>query len=157
MNNNSSRAHTIFQIILTQTIIDKAKGAASDKVSKISLVDLAGSEKSKDTGATGDRLKEGSAINKSLSALGNVIAALVRKGKDAIEAKEAKRKPKDVFIPYRDSVLTWLIKESLGGNARTIMIAALSPADTNYAETLSTLQYANRAKQIQNKAIVNED
>jgi hypothetical protein len=157
MNNNSSRAHTIFQIILTQTMIDKAKGAASDKVSKISLVDLAGSEKSKDTGATGDRLKEGSAINKSLSALGNVIAALVRKGKDAIEAKEAKRKPKDIFIPYRDSVLTWLIKESLGGNARTIMIAALSPADTNYAETLSTLQYANRAKQIQNKAIVNED
>jgi kinesin family protein 1 len=151
MNNNSSRAHTIFQIVLTQTFIDKAKGNASDKVSKISLVDLAGSEKSKDTGATGDRLKEGSAINKSLSALGNVIAALVKRGN--LKGKKAK----EVFIPYRDSVLTWLIKESLGGNARTIMIAALSPADTNYAETLSTLQYANRAKQIQNKAVVNED
>ncbi|KAL0477527.1 hypothetical protein AKO1_010839 [Acrasis kona] len=158
MNNNSSRAHTIFQIILTQTIVDKNKGTASDKVSKISLVDLAGSEKAKDTGATGDRLKEGSAINKSLSALGNVIAALVKRG-NAVAANKGKKLPagKEIFIPYRDSVLTWLIKESLGGNSRTIMIAALSPADTNYQETLSTLQYANRAKQIKNKAVVNED
>lgn len=151
MNDNSSRAHTLFQIILTKTEIDKERGKATDKVSKISLVDLAGSERAKDTGAKGDRLMEGCAINKSLSSLGNVIAALVKKS-------QAKGKKKDqVFIPYRDSKLTLIMKESLGGNARTIMISALSPASVNYEETLSTLKYANRAKQIKNAAVVNED
>lgn len=152
MNQTSSRAHTLFQIILTQTTIRKEDMKATDKVSKITLVDLAGSERAGDTGATGDRLKEGAAINKSLSALGNVISALVKRCKAKTPA--AKKK---IFIPYRDSTLTWLMKESLGGNAKTIMIAALSPADINYEETLSTLKYADRAKQIKNKAVVNED
>jgi len=150
MNATSSRAHTLFTIMLTQTKVDKAAGKAMDKVSKISLVDLAGSERASGTGATGDRLKEGAAINKSLSALGNVISALADSGSGKPGA------PKKV-IPYRDSVLTWLLKESLGGNAKTIMIAALSPADINYDETLSTLRYADRAKQIKNVAVVNED
>jgi len=149
MNATSSRAHTLFTIMLTQTKVDKAAGKAMDKVSKISLVDLAGSERVSGTGATGDRLKEGAAINKSLSALGNVISALA-------EASGSGGKKKGV-IPYRDSVLTWLLKESLGGNAKTIMIAALSPADINYEETLGTLRYADRAKQIKNSAVVNED
>jgi kinesin family protein 1 len=148
MNATSSRAHTIFTLILTQTKVDKAAGKAMDKVSKISLVDLAGSERASGTGATGERLKEGAAINKSLSALGNVISSL---------AEAAGGGGKKAFVPYRDSVLTWLLKESLGGNAKTIMIAALSPADINYEETLSTLRYADRAKQIKNAAIVNED
>jgi pSer/pThr/pTyr-binding forkhead associated (FHA) protein len=151
MNDTSSRAHTLFQIVLTKTTIDKERGKATDKVSKITLVDLAGSERSKDTGAKGDRLLEGCAINKSLSTLGNVIAALVKRS-------NAKGKKKEqVFVPYRDSKLTLIMKESLGGNARTIMISALSPASVNYEETMSTLKYANRAKQITNTAVVNED
>jgi len=151
MNATSSRAHTLFTIMLTQTKVDTAAGKAMDKVSKISLVDLAGSERASGTGATGDRLKEGAAINKSLSALGNVISAL------ADGALRGQTHAQKAFIPYRDSVLTWLLKESLGGNAKTIMIAALSPADINYEETLSTLRYADRAKQIKNAAVVNED
>lgn len=105
-------------------------------------VDLAGSERASKTGATGDRLKEGAAINKSLSALGNVINALA----------EGKRG----HVPYRDSKLTRLLQHSLGGNSITAMIATISPADDNYDETLSTLQYANRAKNIQNQASKNE-
>eukprot|EP00817_Percolomonadidae_sp_ATCC50343_P000195 CAMPEP_0117418516 /NCGR_PEP_ID=MMETSP0758-20121206/272_1 /TAXON_ID=63605 /ORGANISM="Percolomonas cosmopolitus, Strain AE-1 (ATCC 50343)" /LENGTH=1059 /DNA_ID=CAMNT_0005199047 /DNA_START=87 /DNA_END=3266 /DNA_ORIENTATION=+ len=153
MNATSSRAHTIFAIKLTQTEIERdgGKEIKRDKTSKISLIDLAGSERAGDTGATGDRLKEGCAINKSLSALGNVISALVKQG----NAKGKKKKK--IFIPYRGSVLTWLMKDSLGGNAKTIMIAAMSPASICYEETLSTLKYANRAKQIKNKAVVNED
>ncbi|EKX44741.1 hypothetical protein GUITHDRAFT_109518 [Guillardia theta CCMP2712] len=131
MNATSSRAHTIFTIILTQTTTNMTTMKVMDKVSKINLVDLAGSERAASTGATGDRLKEGAAINKSLSALGNVISAL---------ADASEKKGKQVFVPYRDSILTWLLKESLGGNSRTIMIAALSPADINYEETLSTLR-----------------
>jgi kinesin family member 1 len=111
------------------------------------MVDLAGSERASATGASGDRLREGSNINKSLSTLGKVISALAKRS----EGKSG------VFIPYRDSVLTWLLKESLGGNAKTIMLAAISPADVNYEETLSTLRYADSAKQIKNAAIVNED
>lgn len=151
MNQTSSRAHTLFSITLTITEIDKAQGKAMDRVSKIVLVDLAGSERSKSTGATGDRLKEGCAINQSLSALGTCISKLVDRG------KAPKRKKKGIFIPYRTSILTWLLRESLGGNSRTIMVAALSPASINYEETLSTLKYANRAKQIKNEAKVNED
>eukprot|EP00741_Cyanophora_paradoxa_P015133 tig00020848_g14604.t1 len=147
MNNTSSRAHTIFQITFTQTIVNRLLGRATDRVSRINLVDLAGSERADDTGAKGDRLKEACSINKSLSALGNCISALA-------DQSSGKKK---VFIPYRDSVLTWLLKESLGGNAKTIMIAAISPADINFEESLSTLRYADRAKQIKNKPTVNED
>ena len=114
----------------------------------MNLVDLAGSERADSTGATGDRLKEGANINKSLSALGNVIKAL---------ADISMGTKKKVNIPYRDSVLTKLLKNALGGNSKTIMIAALSPADINYDETLSTLRYADRAKNIKNKAVVNEN
>jgi kinesin family protein 1 len=119
-----------------------------EKVSKISLVDLAGSERQASTGATGTRLKEGANINKSLTTLGKVIAALASASSD-------KRKRKDDHVPYRDSVLTWLLKESLGGNSKTAMIAAISPAD--YEESLSTLRYADAAKKIKTYAVVNED
>eukprot|EP00696_Hemimastix_kukwesjijk_P015989 gnl/Hemi2/4282_TR1497_c0_g1_i1.p1 gnl/Hemi2/4282_TR1497_c0_g1~~gnl/Hemi2/4282_TR1497_c0_g1_i1.p1 ORF type:complete len:1126 (+),score=475.80 gnl/Hemi2/4282_TR1497_c0_g1_i1:154-3531(+) len=151
MNATSSRAHTMFTIVFKQTKIVRETGKATDRVSKINLIDLAGSERQSGTGATGDRLKEGSAINKSLSALGNCIKALAELSKPQ---PKGGKKP---FVPYRDSVLTWLLKESLGGNAKTVMIAALSPADINYDETLSTLRYADRAKSIQNKAVINED
>jgi hypothetical protein len=149
MNATSSRAHTIFQLTLTQTKVDAAAGKATDKTSMINLIDLAGSERADSTGATGARLKEGSAINLSLTALGNVISALAYNS-DPSNKKEKK-------VPYRDSALTMLLQNSLGGNAKTIMIAAISPADVNHDETLSTLRYADRAKQIKNKAVVNED
>uniref|UniRef100_A0A3B5MKU3 Uncharacterized protein n=1 Tax=Xiphophorus couchianus TaxID=32473 RepID=A0A3B5MKU3_9TELE len=119
-----------------------------EKVSRLSLVDLAGSERAAKTGAAGERLKEGSNINKSLTTLGLVISALAEQG-------TAKNKTK--FVPYRDSVLTWLLKDCLGGNSRTAMVATVSPAADNYEETLSTLRYADRAKNIVNHAVVNED
>ncbi|EMP30336.1 Kinesin-like protein KIF16B, partial [Chelonia mydas] len=125
-----------------------------ETVSKIHLVDLAGSERADATGATGVRLKEGGNINKSLVTLGNVISALADLSQDATNPLAKK---KQVFVPYRDSVLTWLLKDSLGGNSKTIMIATISPADVNYGETLSTLRYANRAKNIINKPTINED
>jgi len=149
MNATSSRAHTIFQLQLTQTRVDRAAGKATDETALINLIDLAGSERADSTGATGDRLKEGSAINQSLSSLGNVISALA-----ANSDPDAKKK---VRVPFRDSVLTMLLENSLGGNSKTVMIAAVSPADINYDETLSTLRYADRAKQIKCKAVVNED
>ncbi|RXN01556.1 Kinesin-like protein KIF16B [Acipenser ruthenus] len=125
-----------------------------ETVSKIHLVDLAGSERADATGATGVRLKEGGNINKSLVTLGNVISALADLSQDSMSSHAKK---KQVFVPYRDSVLTWLLKDSLGGNSKTIMIATVSPADVNYGETLSTLRYANRAKNIINKPTINED
>jgi len=149
MNATSSRAHTVFQIVFTTTTHDEETNKSSAKTSKINLVDLAGSERITKTGASGQQLKEGIGINKSLTALGNVIEKLALRTK--------KGSGKDVHVPYRDSVLTWLLKEGLGGNAKTIMIAAISPADDNYDESLSTLRYADRAKQIKNKAVVNED
>ncbi|KAH9590206.1 Kinesin-like protein kif17 [Schistosoma haematobium] len=103
---------------------------------------MACSERAESTGATGDRLKEGAKINRSLSALGNVISALAENKK---------------VIPYRDSILTKLLQNALGGNSKTVMIAAISPADINYDETLSTLRYADRAKQIKNTVLINED
>lgn len=116
------------------------------------MVDLAGSERANSTGATGQRLKEGANINKSLTTLGKVISALAT----ASQATVGKGKKKaEEFVPYRDSVLTWLLKDSIGGNSKTAMIAAISPAD--YDETLSTLRYADQAKKIKNKAVVNED
>lgn len=147
MNDTSSRSHAIFTITFVQA--DFRNDMPSETVSKIHLVDLAGSERANATGATGQRLKEGAHINKSLVTLGSVISALAD--------QTSTHNKKLSYIPYRDSVLTWLLKDSLGGNSKTIMIAAISPADCNYSETLSTLRYANRAKNIINKPTVNED
>jgi len=148
MNNESSRSHAVFTIILTFTLKDPISGVSGEKVSRMSLVDLAGSERAVKTGAVGERLKEGSNINKSLTTLGLVISKL---------AEQSGAKGKDKFVPYRDSTLTWLLKDNLGGNSRTVMVATLSPSMDNYEETLSTLRYADRAKKIVNHAVVNED
>ncbi|XP_072032274.1 LOW QUALITY PROTEIN: kinesin-like protein KIF28P [Amphiura filiformis] len=145
MNATSSRAHTIVGITFTQKSINDA-GQEMAKTAICNLVDLAGSERADSTGATGQRLKEGIGINQSLSSLGNCIAALA----DQAGGKKTK-------VPFRDSVLTKLLKNALGGNSKTVMIAALSPADINFDETLSTLRYADRAKQIKTQAVVNED
>ncbi|XP_039889551.1 kinesin-like protein KIF16B isoform X5 [Simochromis diagramma] len=152
MNDVSSRSHAIFTINFTQAKFDAEM--PSETLSKIHLVDLAGSERADATGATGVRLKEGGNINKSLVTLGNVISALADMSQGGVNTN---LKKKSVFVPYRDSVLTWLLKDSLGGNSKTIMIATISPADVNYGETLSTLRYANRAKNIINKPTINED
>lgn len=149
MNETSSRSHAVFTLTLTQKRHDAETTMDTEKVSRISLVDLAGSERATSTGATGARLKEGAEINRSLSTLGRVIAALAD--------LSAGKKKNASMVPYRDSVLTWLLKDSLGGNSMTAMIAAISPADINYEETLSTLRYADSAKRIKNHAIVNED
>ncbi|KAK9755004.1 Kinesin motor domain [Popillia japonica] len=141
MNQASSRSHSIFTVSIEQ--ISSENNNESIKKGKLNLVDLAGSERQTKTGATGDRLKEATKINLSLSALGNVISALV----------DGKAK----HIPYRDSKLTRLLQDSLGGNTRTLMIACISPASRDYVETLSTLRYANRAKNIHNKPTINED
>ena len=152
MNETSSRSHAVFTLTLTQKRHDVETNMAMEKVAKISLVDLAGSERATSTGATGARLKEGAEINRSLSTLGRVIAALA----DLSDSKK-KKVGKGSQVPYRDSVLTWLLKDSLGGNSMTAMIAAISPADINFEETLSTLRYADSAKRIKNHAVVNED
>ncbi|ESQ31839.1 hypothetical protein EUTSA_v10003526mg [Eutrema salsugineum] len=144
MNSQSSRSHAIFTITLEQ----KSEEASEDILcAKLHLVDLAGSERAKRTGADGMRFKEGVHINKGLLALGNVISAL---------GDERKRK-EGGHVPYRDSKLTRLLQDSLGGNSKTVMIACVSPADTNAEETLNTLKYANRARNIQNKAVINRD
>ncbi|KND89749.1 Kinesin-like protein [Tolypocladium ophioglossoides CBS 100239] len=150
MNETSSRSHAVFTLMLTQKKHDAETKMEMEKVAKISLVDLAGSERATSTGATGARLKEGAEINRSLSTLGRVIAALA-------DLSTTKKKKGASQVPYRDSVLTWLLKDSLGGNSMTAMIAAISPADINYDETLSTLRYADSAKRIKNHAVINED
>lgn len=142
MNATSSRSHSIFTITVEASEEDES-GEQRIRAGKLHLVDLAGSERQSKTGATGDRLKEATKINLSLSALGNVISALVD-GRSS-------------HIPYRDSKLTRLLQDSLGGNAKTLMVATMSPASYNYDETISTLRYANRAKNIKNKPKVNED
>jgi len=141
MNAGSSRSHSIFSIVVECC----STGGNSEhiKVGKLNLVDLAGSERQSKTGATGERLKEATKINLSLSALGNVISALVD--------------GKSNHIPYRDSKLTRILQDSLGGNTKTVMCANAGPADYNYDESLSTLRYANRAKNIKNRPVVNED
>ncbi|KAF8164906.1 kinesin-like protein [Crassisporium funariophilum] len=153
MNETSSRSHAVFTLLLTMKRHDEATNLDTEKVSRISLVDLAGSERANSTGATGQRLKEGANINKSLTTLGKVISALATASQ--ADPKKGKKGKADDFVPYRDSVLTWLLKDSLGGNSKTAMIAAIAPAD--YEETLSTLRYADQAKKIKNKAVVNED
>ncbi|KAK3326346.1 putative kinesin group protein [Apodospora peruviana] len=152
MNETSSRSHAVFTLMLTQKRFDPETKMEMEKAAKISLVDLAGSERATSTGATGARLKEGAEINRSLSTLGRVIAALAD-----LSTGKKKKGGATGQVPYRDSVLTWLLKDSLGGNSMTAMIAAISPADINYDETLSTLRYADSAKRIKNHAVVNED
>ncbi|XP_039085018.1 kinesin-like protein KIF17 isoform X2 [Hyaena hyaena] len=142
MNKDSSRSHSIFTISIEIYAVDE-RGKDHLRAGKLNLVDLAGSERQSKTRATGERLKEATKINLSLSALGNVISALVD--------------GRCRHIPYRDSKLTRLLQDSLGGNTKTLMVACLSPADNNYDETLSTLRYANRAKNIRNKPRINED
>jgi len=148
MNSTSSRAHTVTCIEFKQ--VEKVADRSCTKLSMINLVDLAGSEKCAQSGAQGDRLKEGAMINKSLSALGLVIEKLALKS-------SGRKKDAEIPIPYRDSKLTRLLQNALGGSSKTIMICALSPASSNFEETLSTLRYANRAKQIKNTARVNEN
>ncbi|XXH00772.1 Guanosine-diphosphatase [Hypoxylon texense] len=149
MNDTSSRSHAVFTIMLKQIHHDMETDETTERSSRIRLVDLAGSERAKSTEATGARLREGSNINKSLTTLGRVIAALA----DPKGGRRGKR-TRDV-VPYRDSILTWLLKDSLGGNSKTAMIACISPSD--YEETLSTLRYADQAKRIRTRAVVNQD
>jgi hypothetical protein len=145
MNADSSRSHSIFTITIETSEVEE--GAADEdariRVGKLNLVDLAGSERQGKTGSTGDRLKEATKINLSLSTLGNVISSLVD--------------GKSTHVPYRDSKLTRLLEDSLGGNTKTVMVANIGPADYNFEETMSTLRYANRAKNIKNKPRINED
>ncbi|KAM9849329.1 kinesin-like protein KIF14 [Aulostomus maculatus] len=149
MNDKSSRSHSVFTLVMTQTKTEFVDGEQHDHSisSRINLVDLAGSERSNSAKTSGDRLREGASINKSLLTLGKVISAL---SEQALTRKK-------VFIPYRESILTWLLKESLGGNSKTAMIATLSPAGSNVEESLSTLRYAQQARTIINVAKVNED
>ncbi|KAI1890280.1 hypothetical protein AGOR_G00152120 [Albula goreensis] len=142
MNEHSSRSHAIFVITVECSELGP-DGQNHIRVGKLNLVDLAGSERQSKTGAQGERLKEATKINLSLSALGNVISALVD-GRSA-------------HVPYRDSKLTRLLQDSLGGNARTVMVANIGPASYNVEETLTTLRYSNRAKNIRNKPRINED
>ncbi|KAG7487600.1 hypothetical protein MATL_G00025150 [Megalops atlanticus] len=149
MNDKSSRSHSVFTLVMTQTKTEFVEEEEHDHTitSRINLVDLAGSERCSSAQTSGDRLREGASINKSLLTLGKVISAL----------SEQCQSRKKVFTPYRESVLTWLLKESLGGNSKTAMIATLSPAASNVEETLSTLRYARQARMIINVAKVNED
>ncbi|OWZ22199.1 Kinesin [Phytophthora megakarya] len=152
MNSVSSRSHAVFTITFTQTTFDPISQCANDKTSKISMIDLAGSERANVSGTSGDRLKEGAMINKSLTTLGRVISALSKQAADR--------------IPYRDSTLTWLLKESLGGNAKVgykdfvchcVLTDFFVHWVANYDETMSTLRYAESAKKVMNRAVVNED
>ncbi|XP_065265876.1 kinesin-like protein KIF14 [Emys orbicularis] len=149
MNDKSSRSHSVFTLVMTQTKTEFVEEEGHDHriTSRINLIDLAGSERCSPTQTSEERLKEGVSINKSLLTLGKVISAL----------SEQSQNRKRAFIPYRESVLTWLLKESLGGNSKTTMIATISPAASNVEETLSTLRYAKQARLIINIAKVNED
>ena len=140
MNSESSRSHSLFTIVVESS--DTKTGRV--RMGKLNLVDLAGSERQSKTGAVGDTLREAAKINLSLSALGNVISALVEGSKSG-------------FVPYRDSKLTRLLQDSLGGNTKTVMISNIGPAACNYEESLSTLRFSARAKRIQNKPRINED
>ncbi|KAK4103909.1 kinesin-domain-containing protein [Parathielavia hyrcaniae] len=152
MNDTSSRSHAVFTIMLKQIHHDLETDETTERSSRIRLVDLAGSERAKSTEATGQRLREGSNINKSLTTLGRVIAALADP-KQQRPRPGSSRKGESV-VPYRDSILTWLLKDSLGGNSKTAMIACIAPSD--YEETLSTLRYADQAKRIRTRAVVNQ-
>lgn len=152
MNAHSSRSHAIFTVVLEQHLKPDAESADGDeteyRMAKFHFVDLAGSERAKRTGATGQRMKEGININMGLLALGNVISALGAEENTGGATK---------FVPYRDSKLTRMLQDSLGGNSRTLMIACVSPADINFEESLNALRYANRARNIKNRAVINRD
>ncbi|KAL8305326.1 hypothetical protein RB597_003818 [Gaeumannomyces tritici] len=152
MNDTSSRSHAVFTIMLKQIHHDMVTDETTERSSRIRLVDLAGSERAKSTEATGQRLREGSNINKSLTTLGRVIAALADPKHQ--NGGKKKRGGGGEVVPYRDSILTWLLKDSLGGNSKTAMIACIAPSD--YDETLSTLRYADQAKRIRTRAVVNQ-
>ncbi|KAL7625792.1 hypothetical protein AAE478_005015 [Parahypoxylon ruwenzoriense] len=153
MNDTSSRSHAVFTIMLKQIHHDMETDETTERSSRIRLVDLAGSERAKSTEATGQRLREGGNINKSLTTLGRVIAALADPKQHGRSGSSSSKRSRDV-VPYRDSILTWLLKDSLGGNSKTAMIACIAPSD--YEETLSTLRYADQAKRIRTRAVVNQ-
>ena len=186
MNDTSSRSHAVFTIMLKQIHHDMDTDETTERSSRIRLVDLAGSERAKSTEATGQRLREGGNINRSLTTLGRVIAALADpkqsgssnssggNGSNSGGGQRGGRRrggsggrgrgggaggsgasSRDAVVPYRDSILTWLLKDSLGGNSKTAMIACIAPSD--YEETLSTLRYADQAKRIRTRAVVNQD
>ncbi|KAI0595654.1 hypothetical protein F4775DRAFT_595098 [Biscogniauxia sp. FL1348] len=155
MNDTSSRSHAVFTIMLKQIHHDMDTDETTERSSRIRLVDLAGSERAKSTEATGARLREGSNINKSLTTLGRVIAALADGGSGGKKRTAGGKRSSKEVVPYRDSILTWLLKDSLGGNSKTAMIACIAPSD--YEETLSTLRYADQAKRIRTRAVVNQD
>ena len=140
MNDTSSRSHAVFTLLIKHTATDDVTGMPVERTSRFRLVDLAGSERASATGATGDRLREGAKINRSLTTLGRVISKLADPKHQGV-------------VPYRDSILTWLMSDSLGGNSKTAMLACVSPAD--YDETLSTLRYADAVKMISTRAVVN--
>jgi Kinesin motor domain len=144
MNKESSRSHSVLSTTIETKVMKN--GLFNIKISKFHIIDLAGSERAKNTEAVGSRLKEAGMINKSLSTLGNVINSLV----DVSLGKSR-------HVHYRDSKLTFLLRDSLGGNSKTLIIANVSPASVSFGETLSTLKFAQRAKLIKNKAIINED
>ncbi|RDA82633.1 hypothetical protein CP532_0931 [Ophiocordyceps camponoti-leonardi (nom. inval.)] len=160
LNDVSSRSHAVFTIMLRQMHHDLDSDETTERSSRIRLVDLAGSERAKATAATGVRLREGANINRSLTALGRVMSALAGASSSGGGGKSRRRDTtttasSSAVIPYRDSVLTWLLKDSLGGNSKTAMIACIGPA--SYEETLSTLRYADQAKRIRLRAVVNQD
>src|SRR6201996_9181715 len=171
MNERPSRSPAVFTIQLKQIQHSLTADETIERTARMRLVDLAGSERAKSTEATGQRLVEGGKINKSLTTLGRVIAALADPRRQAASGTNSGRnspRPSSArshtrnkssigleVVPYRDSVLTWLLKDSLGGNSKTAMVACISPTD--YEETLSTLRYADQAKRIRTKAHVNQD
>ncbi|KAK5119126.1 hypothetical protein LTR62_000337 [Meristemomyces frigidus] len=158
MNDTSSRSHAVFTLTLKQIQHDIATDSTIERLARMRLVDLAGSERANRTEATGQRLREGGNINQSLTTLGRVIAALAdpkrQRALRTIGTQNQSKRRTDV-VPFRDSVLTWLLKDSLGGNSKTAMVACISPVD--YEETLSTLRYADQAKRIRTSAHVNQD
>ncbi|KAK3082004.1 hypothetical protein LTS18_008719 [Coniosporium uncinatum] len=154
MNDTSSRSHAVFTLTLRQIQHSLSTDETVERTARMRLVDLAGSERASKTGAQGARLKEGSQINQSLTTLGRVIAALADPKRQEA-ARTGKGNKRLEVVPYRDSVLTWLLKDSLGGNSKTAMVACISPAD--YDETLSTLHYADQAKRIRTTATQNID
>ncbi|KAF2720387.1 kinesin-domain-containing protein [Polychaeton citri CBS 116435] len=158
MNDTSSRSHAVFTLTLKQIQHDLATDTTIERLARMRLVDLAGSERANRTEATGQRLREGGNINQSLTTLGRVIAALAdpkRQKPASMRGSQNQTKRRAEVVPYRDSVLTWLLKDSLGGNSKTAMVACISPSD--YEETLSTLRYADQAKRIRTRAHVNQD
>lgn len=158
MNDTSSRSHAVFTLTLKQIQHDLSSDSTIERLARMRLVDLAGSERAGRTEATGQRLREGGNINQSLTTLGRVIAALSDPKRQAASRKSMSQnqsRRRAEMVPYRDSVLTWLLKDSLGGNSKTAMVACISPTD--YEETLSTLRYADAAKRIRTKAHVNQD